>query len=71
MVVRAISVSASCVRKASCAVMSTIGEREQTREFVVVQNLPRQILEEDAFFLLMHVKRHAAELAGFQRLRDA
>jgi hypothetical protein len=45
-----------------------VWKREQTCELVVVQNLPGQVLEEDAFLFLVHVECHSAETAGFQLL---
>ena len=45
-----------------------VGESEQAREFVVMQDLAGEILEEDAFLFLIHVERDAAEAAGFERL---
>jgi hypothetical protein len=32
-----------------------------------VQDLPREVLEENTFFLLIHVERHAADATEFQR----
>jgi len=48
-VTRPISARASCVRNAWCAVMSTFEKSEQSRELVVLQNLPRQVLEKTLF----------------------
>jgi hypothetical protein len=40
-----------------------VGESEQAREFVVLQDLAGEILEEEAFLFLIHVERNAAEAA--------
>ena len=45
-----------------------VGEREQPRQFVVVQHLAGKVLVEDAFLLLVNVQRHTAKAAGLQRL---
>jgi len=37
--------------------MSTFEKSEQSRELVVLQNLPRQVLEKDAFFFPVDVER--------------
>src|SRR6185437_2978432 len=44
-----------------------VGESEQAREFVVLQDLAGEIFEEDAFLFFIHVERNAAEAAGFER----
>ena len=58
------SASASRVRNAWCDVMSTFGNVEQPRQDIVLQDLAGEVLEEDAFFLLVNVQRHAAEASG-------
>src|ERR1700760_1089632 len=45
-----------------------VGESEQAREFVVVQDLAGEILEEDAFLFLIDVERDPAKAFGFERL---
>src|SRR5690606_8577425 len=45
----------------------SIREGKQARQFVVGQHLTREVLEEDAFLLLVDVERDAAEAAGVER----
>jgi hypothetical protein len=45
-----------------------IGESEQARECVVLQDLAGEILKQDTFLFFIHVERNAAETAGFERL---
>ena len=65
---RAISESASRVRKALMGGDQHVGECEQARQFIIVQDLAGEILKENALFFFVHVESHAPESTGFQRL---
>ena len=43
-----------------------VGEGEEAGEFVVVEDLAGEVLEEDAFFFLINVEGDAADLAAFE-----
>ena len=65
-VVLAISCRASRVKNAWCAVMSTLGKRQQSRQDVVLNDLAGEVLEEDTLLLLIDVQRHPAQVATLQ-----
>ena len=42
-----------------------VGERQQSRQYVVLNDLAGEVLEEDAFLLLVNIQRHPAQAAAF------
>ncbi len=47
-----------------------IGQRDESRQHVILQHLAGEIVEEDACFLLVNVEGRAADVTGFQRVEQ-